>query len=37
VTGQGEGRVLVQIPGGQIDRTLARKLLAVTGTSSSRS
>ena len=31
VTGQGEGRVLVQIPGGQIDRTLARKLLAVTG------
>jgi preprotein translocase subunit SecD len=31
VTGQGEGRVLVQIPGGQIDRTQARKLLAVTG------
>jgi preprotein translocase subunit SecD len=31
VTGQGEGRVLVQIPGGQIDRTRARNLLAVTG------
>jgi preprotein translocase subunit SecD len=31
VTPQGEGRVLVQIPGGQIDRTRARKLLAVTG------
>ena len=31
VTGQGEGRVLVQIPGGQIDRSRARKLLAVTG------
>ncbi len=28
---QGEDRVLVQIPGGQIDRTRARKLLAVTG------
>jgi len=31
VTGQGEGRVLVQIPGGQIDRSRARKLLEVTG------
>jgi preprotein translocase subunit SecD len=31
VTGQGVGRVLVQIPGGQIDRTRARNLLAVTG------
>ena len=31
VTGQGQGRVLVQIPGGQIDRSAARKLLAVTG------
>jgi len=31
VTGQGEDRILVQIPGGQIDRTRARKLLEVTG------
>ena len=31
VTRQGEERVLVQIPGGQIDRSRARELLAVTG------
>jgi preprotein translocase subunit SecD len=31
VTGQGVGRVLVQIPGGQIDRAAARNLLKVTG------
>ena len=31
VTRQGEDRVLVQIPGGQIDRSRARELLAVTG------
>jgi preprotein translocase subunit SecD len=31
VTRQGEDRVLVQIPGGQIDRQRARQLLEVTG------
>jgi preprotein translocase subunit SecD len=31
VTRQGEDRVLVQIPGGQIDRSRARELLRVTG------
>ncbi len=31
VTQQGDDRVLVQIPGGQIDRTRARELLRVTG------
>src|SRR4029450_10025335 len=31
VTGQGEGRILVQIPGGQIDRNDARRRLEVTG------
>jgi preprotein translocase subunit SecD len=31
VTRQGVGRVLVQIPGGQIDRSRARELLKVTG------
>ena len=31
VTRQGEDRVLVQIPGGQIDRTRARELLKSTG------
>ena len=31
VTRQGEDRVLVQIPGGQIDRSRARELLKVTG------
>jgi preprotein translocase subunit SecD len=31
VTRQGTDRVLVQIPGGQIDRSRARELLAVTG------
>jgi len=31
VTRQGSDRVLVQIPGGQIDRSRARELLAVTG------
>ncbi|MFQ5418529.1 MAG: hypothetical protein ACE5FL_15995, partial [Myxococcota bacterium] len=31
VTRQGKDRVLVQIPGGQIDRTRARKILEVTG------
>jgi preprotein translocase subunit SecD len=31
VTRQGDDRVLVQIPGGQIDRSRARELLAVTG------
>ncbi len=31
VTRQGNDRVLVQIPGGQIDRTRARELLRVTG------
>ena len=31
VTRQGEDRVLVQIPGGQISRSRARELLAVTG------
>jgi preprotein translocase subunit SecD len=31
VTRQGEDRVLVQIPGGQIDRARARELLRVTG------
>jgi preprotein translocase subunit SecD len=31
VTRQGDDRVLVQIPGGQIDRSRARKLLRVTG------
>ncbi|HEX5064761.1 MAG TPA: protein translocase subunit SecD [Myxococcota bacterium] len=31
VTRQGEDRVLVQIPGGQIDRSRARELLRITG------
>jgi preprotein translocase subunit SecD len=31
VTRQGEDRILVQIPGGQMDRARARELLAVTG------
>jgi len=31
VTRQGEERILVQIPGGQLDRARARELLAVTG------
>jgi preprotein translocase subunit SecD len=31
VTRQGEDRILVQIPGGQIDRTRAREMLKVTG------
>jgi preprotein translocase subunit SecD len=31
VTRQGEDRILVQIPGGQIDRSRARELLRVTG------
>jgi len=31
VTRQGEDRILVQIPGGQIDRSRARKILEVTG------
>jgi preprotein translocase subunit SecD len=31
VTRQGEDRVLIQIPGGQIDRARARKIIKVTG------
>ncbi len=31
VTRQGDDRILVQIPGGQLDRVRARELLAVTG------
>jgi preprotein translocase subunit SecD len=31
VTRQGDDRILVQIPGGQMDRSRARELLAVTG------
>lgn len=31
VTRQGDDRILVQIPGGQVDRAQARQLLAVTG------